>query len=43
MNGYNEMLRRIKPKAIICFGKPFEEMEGNIIAVDYLKSRKVVR
>ncbi len=43
LNGYNEMLRRIEPNAIICFGKPFKEMKGNIIEVDYLKSRKVVR
>lgn len=43
MNGYNEMLRRIDPEAIICFGKPFDEMIGNIITVDYLQSRKVVR
>ena len=43
MAGYNEMLKRIKPTAIICFGKPFEEMQGNIIVVDYLSSRKVVR
>lgn len=39
--GYREMLRRIEPSVIIVFGKPFEEM--NIIAVDYLESRKVVR
>ncbi len=43
MNGYNEMLRRIEPEAIICFGKPFDEMNGNIITIDYLESRKVVR
>ena len=43
MYGYNEMLNHLEPDAIICFGKPFNEMEGNIISVDYLKSRKVVR
>lgn len=43
MLGYNEMLSRIEPEAIICFGKPFEEMEGRIIHVDYLGSRKKVR
>lgn len=43
MRGYNYMLDKIKPKAIICFGKPFDEMKGNIIQVDYLSSRKVVR
>ncbi len=41
--GYNEMLNRIEPEAIICFGDPFSEMEGNIIKVDYQASRKVVR
>jgi len=43
MRGYNEMLRRIEPEKIICFGDPFVEMQGNIIAVDYRESRKVVR
>ncbi len=41
--GYNEMCRRIEPSTIVCFGTPFPEMEGNIIVVDYLSSRKVVR
>ena len=43
MLGYNEMLSRINPEAIICFGSPFPEMEGRIITIDYLESRKVVR
>lgn len=43
MRGYNEMLKRILPSKIICFGTPFPEMQGNIIAVDYMASRKVVR
>jgi hypothetical protein len=43
MLGYNEMLSRINPEAIICFGTPFPEMQGRIIDIDYLKSRKVVR
>lgn len=38
MQGYNEMLRRLKPSKIICYGKPFEEMKGNIIEVDYAKT-----
>lgn len=41
--GYNEMLNRIEPDAIICFGDPFLEMEGNIIKVEYRALRKVVR
>ena len=43
MRGYNEMLKRIEPSAIICFGKPFDEMQGNIIFVDYNSSRRVNR
>lgn len=43
LSGYEKMVEIIAPSTIICFGKPFEEMAGNVIAVDYLKSRKVVR
>lgn len=43
MRGYNAMLEKLSPSCIICFGKPFDEMEGNVVAVDYLSSRKVVR
>ncbi len=43
MHGYNEMLNRIEPEAIICLGSPFPEMEGNIVIVDYSSSRKEVR
>lgn len=35
LSGYNEMLRKINPCAIICYGKAFEEMKGNIFEVDY--------
>jgi len=35
MKGYNEMLRRIAPRKIICYSEPFEEMQGDIIYVDY--------
>ena len=41
MAGYKEMLRRNKPKAIICYGEPFEEMEGEIIVVDYAKTNNL--
>ena len=43
MRGYNEMLKRIKPSTIICYGSPFEEMEGNIIPIDYNSTRRVNR
>lgn len=35
MSGYKELLRRIEPTNIICYGKPFDEMEGNIIYASY--------
>ncbi len=41
--GYDYMLSKIEPEAVICFGTPFDEMRGNIIPVDYRSSRKVVR
>ena len=43
MRGYNEMLERLEPVNIIVFGTPFPEMQGSLIQVDYLASRKVVR
>lgn len=43
MLGYNEMIARIKPSTIICFGTPFPEMQGNIIVIDYLSTRRVNR
>ena len=39
--GYHEMLRRIRPEAVICYGKPFEEMKGKIIAVDYAETNNL--
>lgn len=41
IQGYNELLRRIKPSTIICYGEPFEEMKGNIITVDYAKTNNL--
>lgn len=40
MLGYNEMLTRLEPDHIICLGKPFDEMSGNIHVVDYMASRR---
>lgn len=42
MSGYRAMMKRLDPEAVICFGKPFDEMGGNLITVDYLASRKEV-
>ena len=33
--GYNKLLQKIKPCGIICYGTPFPEMKGNIIAIPY--------
>ena len=41
--GYEEMKKRIKPSAIICFDTPFEEIKDEVIYVNYLQSRKVMR
>ena len=43
LRGYTEMMEIIEPEAVICLGVPFREMDGNIITVDYVSSRKVVR
>ena len=38
MHGYQEMIKRVNPEAVICYeNNPFDETEGNIIAVDYAK------
>ena len=42
MRGYDAMLGSIAPNKIIVLGSPFPEMQGNIIEVDYLASRKGV-
>ena len=38
MNGYREMLRHISPETVICYGAPFDEMDGNVIPVDYAET-----
>ena len=43
MRGYNEMLNRIEPDGIICLGEPYPEMEGNVISVNYISSRRDLR
>lgn len=41
MQGYEEMMRKIKPQAVICYGEPFEEMKGKIITVDYAQTNNL--
>ncbi len=43
MRGYEVMRDKLNPEAIICFGDPLPELQGNIVSVDYRASRKVVR
>lgn len=40
LRGYQYMMEYIEPQAVICFGKPFDEMEGNIIIEDYISAQK---
>ena len=35
IEGYNRMLKEIEPSKIICCSEPFEEMQGDIIYIDY--------
>lgn len=43
MAGYKEMLRRLKPKAVICYGDPFDEMEGTLIHIDYARTNNLTQ
>lgn len=43
LQGYDAMLEVLAPSAIICLGKPFPEMRGNVIPVKYDIFRKEVR
>lgn len=35
LRGYNKMLEVVEPSAIICLGKPFIGMEGNLLPINY--------
>ena len=39
--GYDAMLEHIKPDGVICLGKPYPEMRGNILYVPYEYPRHV--
>ncbi|MBR6693694.1 MAG: DUF4417 domain-containing protein [Clostridia bacterium] len=43
MQGYNEMIRRIKPSKILCYGQAFSEMKGNVIEVDYAQTNNYIK
>lgn len=41
LQGYGEMLHRIKPEAVICYGAAFPEMKGKVIEVSYAESNRL--
>lgn len=43
LNGYNAMLKTLSPTSIICLGKPYPEMDGNIVSIKFSDARKAVR
>lgn len=42
MEGYEKMMEKIKPSAIICYGEPFSEMKGNIKAIDPFNKEELI-
>ena len=42
MKSYNKMMQVIKPSAIICYGKQFNEMYGNIKSIDPFDSKELI-
>ncbi len=43
MEGYEIMMEKIKPSAIICYGDPFDEMKGNIKSVDPFNKEELIK
>lgn len=43
IKSYNKMLEIIKPSAIICYGTPFDEMKGNIKAIDPFNKDELIK
>lgn len=43
MRGYDAMYKKLEPEKVICFGNTFPEMVGDIIKINYIESRRVVR
>ena len=40
--GYDRVLKAIEPPCVICVGKPFDEMEGNVIPIKYSRTGKIL-
>ncbi|OAA83565.1 hypothetical protein WY13_03352 [Clostridium ljungdahlii] len=38
MKGYDAMFERINPSIVLCYGKPFQEMRGDVVYISYLDS-----
>ena len=43
MLGYNKMLEIIEPSVIICYGTPFDEMKGNIKAIEPYNKEEIIK
>ena len=43
VRGYDAMLERINPEAVVCYGKPLPQMRGNIIPVPIVHPRQFHR
>ncbi len=43
MLGYNKMMQKIEPSAIICYGMPFPEMRGNIKVIDPFNREELIK
>ena len=43
MEGYEKMMEKIKPSAIICYGDPFPEMKGNIKSIDPFNKEELIK
>jgi len=41
MKGYDELLKRKAPSCIICLGKTYKEMAGNILEIPYSRTSKI--
>ena len=43
MEGYEKMLEKIKPSAILCYGVPFREMRGNVIELSPYDHKALIK
>ena len=41
--GYNEMLKRIEPSSIICYGEIFDGMKGNIKSISPFNKEELIK